>query len=81
MTPRAWEKEEPSMLGNPVKEAFLKVVKRVLTPPATSTAVEQLFSRAGLLLEEHRSSMDPDRVNRMLFNRENFLLNNFEMEF
>ena len=81
MTPRAWEKDEASMLGNPFKEVFLKVVKGVLTPPATSTAVEQLFSRTGLLLEEHRSSMNPDRVYQMLFNRKKFLLNNFEMEF
>ena len=70
MTPRVWEKEESSILSKPLKEAFLKVLKCMLTPPATSTAVEQLFSRAGLLLEEHRNSMDPDRFNRMLFKRE-----------
>ena len=55
--PRAWEKEKPSMVGNPVKGAFLKGIIFLLTSP------------------------ESDRVNRMLLKKENFMLNNFEMEF
>ena len=68
------------MLGSLVKSTFLKVVKRFLTPPATSPRAEQLLSRAGLLLEEKRANMDPERVNRILFNRENCILTNFDLE-
>ena len=68
------------MLGDPIKEAFLSVIKRFLTPPATSTRVERLFSSAGLLLDEKRARLDPKRVNRILFCRENMLLMNFDID-
>ena len=47
---------------------------RYLTPPATSTAVERLFSAAGMILESMRNKLAPEFVDKILFLREAFLL-------
>lgn len=47
---------------------------RYLTPPATSTCVERLFSAAGLIMDVKRNRLSPARLNNLLFLRENFLL-------
>lgn len=45
-----------------------------MTPPATSTAVERLFSAAGLIMEAKRNRLCPDTLDHILFLREAFLL-------
>ena len=47
---------------------------RYLTPPATSTAVERLFSAAGLIMEAKRNRLCPEFVDKFLFLREAHLL-------
>ena len=47
---------------------------RYLTPPATSTAVERLFSAAGLIMEAKRNRLCPKFVDKLLFLREAHLL-------
>ena len=57
-----------------IGKAFLKVIKRMLTAPATSTAVERLFSAAGLVMEAKRNRLSPDTLDKLLFVREGFML-------
>ena len=47
---------------------------RYLTPPATSTAVERLFSAAGLIMDSKRNKLSPTFVDKLLFLREAHLL-------
>ena len=56
------------------------VAYRYLTAPATSTAVERLFSAAGLILDAKRSKLDPAWVDHILFLREAFLLGTCKLE-
>jgi hypothetical protein len=42
--------------------------------------VERLFSDGGLVLDEKRNKLHPERVNRLLFCRENFALGNIEFD-
>ena len=44
-----------------------KLAKKFLTPPPTSTAVERLFSSAGLILDDRRSKLLPETVEKLLF--------------
>ena len=69
-----------SVNGCKVKEALLRVVRRFLTPPPTSTNVERLFSYAGLILSNNRSSMQPEKLDQTLFIRENLFMLNFTIE-
>ena len=68
------------MNGCKVKEALLRVVRRFFTPPPTSTNVERLFSYAGLILSNNRSSMQPEKLDQTLFIRENLFMLNFTIE-
>ena len=45
----------------------MPVAKKLLAIPATSTPSERSFSVAGRLIEERRTSLDPDNVNALLF--------------
>ena len=51
-----------------------------MTPPATSTAVERLFSAAGLVMEAKRNRLCPDELDMLLFLREAFLLATCKLE-
>ena len=51
-----------------------------MTPALTSTDVERLFSRAGLALTAHRAQLNPDKLDHVLFIRENILALNFDLE-
>ena len=64
----------------PVGQALLTIVKKYLTPPATSTSVERLFSAAGLIMEAKRNCLCPDKLNQLLFVREEFLLGVIKLE-
>ena len=63
-----------------MKAALLRVVRRHLTPPPSSTNIERLFSYAGLLLTKKRGSMLPERVHQTLFLRENLFLLALKLE-
>lgn len=72
---RFWEKQEPVLKSKgPAGIAFIIVIKKLLTAPATSTAGERLFSAAGLIMEAKRNRLSPATLNQMLFVREGFLL-------
>ena len=67
-------------MGCKVKAALLRVVRRHLTPPPSSTNIERLFSYAGLLLTKKRGNMLPERVDQTLFLRENLFLLALKLE-
>ena len=77
---RFWSAYEKAALNCRVKAALLRVAKRFLTPPPSSTDVERLFSYAGMLLEKKRGSMIPDHANEILFVRENLFLLAFQLD-
>ena len=56
---RFWKQnEEEVLLDELPKKALLRVVRRHLTPPPSSTNVERLFSYAGLTVTDHRASLE-----------------------
>ena len=78
---RFWEKFALVGAGNPVKNAFMNVAKRFLTATATSVACERMFSGASNILEEKRARLDPERLNRILFVRQNFVMSNCTLDY
>jgi len=46
---------------------LVPVAKRLLAIPATSTPSERSFSVAGRLIEERRSTLNPENVHPLLF--------------
>ena len=54
------------------------MAKKYLTPPATSTDVERLFSTAGDILTKERNRLLPENLDKLLFCKENFPLINFQ---
>jgi len=72
---RFWEKQKALLKSKgPAGKAFIMVIKKLLSAPATSTAVERLFSAAGLIMEAKRNRLSPDTLDEMLFVREAFML-------
>ena len=77
---RYWKQfEETSKANNKIVKALLKVVRRHLTPPPSSTNVEKLFSYGGLVATDHRSSISGEKLDQILFLRENALMANFDL--
>ena len=54
-----------------------RVVDALLT---TSTNVERLFSYAGMVLEDRRARLNSDKLNQIVFLRENIVLANFQLD-
>ena len=75
-----WKLYEKNAGNCKVKAAFLSVVKKLLTPPATSTNVERLFSIAGLISDKRRKKLLPQRLEKILFLRENLYMLSFKLE-
>jgi len=72
---RWWELQAPGLEAKgPAGTALVALAKRYLTPPATSTAVERLFSAAGLIMDSKRNKLCPTFVDKLLFLREAHLL-------
>ena len=80
LPPRYYARQEELYGNNPLMAALLRVAVCYLTPPASSTCVERLFSNAGLILEDKRSRTDPNRLNRILFLREKCLMLKFSLD-
>ena len=71
---------QDSANGCKVKEAFLRVARKYLTPPPTSTNVEHFFSYAWLIADEKRGRLQPERLEKILFLRENLAMLGFMLE-
>ena len=77
---RFWHQyEQTSNPNDKIAKALLKVVRRHLTPPPSSTNVERLFSYEGLVATDHRSSLSGEKLDQILFLRENALMANFNL--
>ena len=77
---RFWHQyEQTSNPNDKTAKALLKVVQRHLTPPPSSTNVERLFSYEGLVATDHRSSLSGEKLDQILFLRENALMANFNL--
>ena len=48
------------------------MVRRHLTPPPSSTNVEKLLSYGGLVATDHRSSISGEKLDQILFLRQNY---------
>ena len=69
-----WKSYEMKADNCKVKAAFLSVVKKLLTTPATSTNVERLFSIGGLISDQRRKRLLPQCLENILFLRENLFM-------
>ena len=74
-----WKEFERSANGCKIKLALSRLAKKFLTPPATSTDVERLFSVAGNILCDERNRLLPDNVDKLLFMRSNLENYNFQL--
>ena len=58
-----------------------KLAKLYLAPPPTSTNnCERLFSIAGQVMDEKRATLLPERLDKILFLRENIKSANFNLD-
>ena len=71
--------EQSASPNDKIKKALLLVVRRLLTAPPSSTNVERLFSYEGLVATDHRASLAPEKLDQVLFLRENALMANFDL--
>ena len=62
------------------KESTDQGGQTISDPPPTSTNVERLFSYAGMVMEDRRALLMPERVNKILFLRENLVMLNFKLD-
>ena len=77
---RFWKQyEDEASPSDKLKKALLKVARQHLTPPPSSTNVERLFSYGGLVATDHRSSLSSEKLDQILFLRENSLMANFDL--
>ena len=63
--------EQSAAPNDKIKKALLTVVRHHLTAPPSSTNVERLFSYWGLVATDHRASLAADKLDQILFIREN----------
>ena len=61
-----------SLSLKPIDRDIAKLAQFYLTPPPTSVDVERLFSTAGDILTNERSTLNPENAEKILFCRENF---------
>ena len=75
-----WSKFEEGSKESKLRLALCKVARKYLTPCPTSTNCERLFSVAGQIMDEKRTNMLPENLERILFLRENLIVTNFSLE-
>ena len=79
---RFWEGQEMLLKAKGAAgQALLAVVKRYLSAPATSTAVERLFSVAGLVMDDRRNKLSPVTLDKLPFVRESLLLGTCKLQY
>ena len=66
-----WKDYESNANGDPIRLSLVKLAKKYLTPPPTSTDIERLFSVAGLILTDKRAKLLPENADKLLFLKEN----------
>ena len=71
--------EQSTSPNDRIRQALLKVVRQHLTAPPSSTNVERLFSYGGLVATDHRASLSGEKLDMILFLRENALMANFDL--
>ena len=71
-----WKHKSLSL--KPIDKEMAKLAQFYLTPPPTSVDVERLFSTAGDILTNERSTLNPENAEKILFCRENFKHVNFQ---
>ena len=77
---RFWKQfEENSKPSDKIAKALLKVVRRHLIPSSSSTNVERFFSYGSLVATDHRASLSGEKLDQILFLRENALMANFNL--
>ena len=75
-----WSKYQDRADGSVIKLSLCKLAKLYLTPPPTSTNCERLFSIAGQVMDEKRATLLPERLDKILFLRENIKSANFNLD-
>ena len=75
-----WSKYQDKADGSVIKLSLCKLAKLYLTPPPTSTNCERLFSIAGQVMDEKRATLLPERLDKILFLRENIRSANFNLD-
>ena len=77
---RFWRRyQEETAPSDYARKALLCVARHHLTPPPSSTNVERLFSVGGLTAADHRASLSGEKLDQILFLRENALMANFNL--
>ena len=75
----SWRKYEEAGKDVRAKVALCRLAKKFLTPPPTSTNTERLFSTAGNIVDG-RASLSPENLERLLFLRENMIMQNISLD-
>ena len=75
-----WAKYQEKHKTVGAKQALCVLARKYLTPPPTSTNCERLFSVAGQVMDEKRSNLLPDNLDKILFLRENIKEMNFNLD-
>ena len=71
----SWRKYEEEVKDNRVRQGLCNLARVYLTPPPTSTQTERLFSTAGNIVDG-RQALLPETLERLLFLRENLIMQN-----
>ena len=64
--PLAWWKQK-----EPLYPRVARLARKYLALPASSAPSERIFSKMNVVVDKRRASLDPDRVERMVFIKEN----------
>jgi hypothetical protein len=64
--PLAWWKQK-----EPLYSRVARLARKYLALPASSAPSERIFSKMNVVVDKRRASLDPDRVERMVFIKEN----------
>ena len=74
-----WKHYEDEAHGKNVKLALVRLPRKYLTPSATSTNMERLFSTAAnIYFTDRRTRLLPENLNKLLFLRTNLEYYNME---
>ncbi len=70
---RAYKEVSQSLLNfwQEMSDGLMLAARRLLAIPATTTPSERSFSIAGRLIEERRTTLNPENVDTLLFQHSN----------